>query len=290
MKHLCVLVMVFLLGATLGAQTVTLSYADPGVQYLQGSSWKATTLGQTLESSAQLRVPKGALAIITLPGTSIQLKEGLFKVGDLVAGAKPKDQGVIAGVGQKLKLLSSGSDKAVTAVGGVRASEAANPSTSLQWVEEDSPFDLVKNGESKLAAKDLENSRKEFSSAIKYALPAEQTQIRIAIADACVRQGFPALGMMAIQDYDPGAGSQAYPDWALAKASVLMESYQHASVLSWIDEPLARTLATPYQQRLMVMKALANLALGNQAAYAATLDAAVALDPGSEVAKAATAR
>ncbi len=299
------LVLVFAGCAFLAAaqQVVQVDWVEGTVERMVGSAWRAVDIGDSFGTDTTLRLAKGASAELSSGSVHVRLlAPGTYKLAD--AFAKAKGGSPASDTAAKIaKLAGKGDYNLVTATtAGVRGDlQATPPPSSIQW-------DEGKEDPSSTAAGSVESAdpysevialygQGNFQQAAKGARDlrlsaAPQASFRSAYWEAAsfFAQG---LALPAIRTLEKTAPDPAAPEY---RASDFLAARIWMELSEW-DKALAAlgrygTPDAPLEDRQvsLILSSVCYDSLKKKADSRKALEAAVALDPASDLGKEAAAR
>ncbi len=241
-KLVTIFLIAFGAALALSAVPVTLSWSDGKVDMQKGSSWVAVAMGDKVDSSATLRLAKGA---------SVEITDGKRKVSLTAAGTYVLDtifkQGALASKNSaaaldKLgKLVDPKASTGSTTVAAVRGAAVEPAKDSVTWQSDtvdvaavmDEGRQLVRDG-------DFANAALKFNEAAEAADGNEKDSAQYAEAWALAADGSSARAVKVLRAM-PSSGSWAAPR-ALLLARLDIDSGAKDEAASVINAALAAKL------------------------------------------------
>ncbi len=265
-------------------------YVDGILDVKEGGSWYEVFIGDSLPDNAVVRLDEDSYAEFLYGNDTIKLsRAGTYELKKLVGA---KNDVANAGMGSlfsgKFKtLLQEDSNKTQTTVGGVRAAEAET--VTVDWMSSETA-ELISDGKSALEEGDLEEAESYFSEAYDYAADLyEESEALYFLGLTAALGGNYADALTNLDMADVEDDSEYYTDFYLLKGQLLVESFAYDEAFSFLEDydVSAGKNAPQKLQDIYFMIAVAGNNSGNKNAAQTAINKLIALDPGSETAKAA---
>jgi tetratricopeptide (TPR) repeat protein len=227
------------IGLTLAAEDLSVDYIDGYLDVQRGSRWVEVFPGDVVSTGDTIRLDQDSFAELRGRNKTLSLTEpGIYEVSRLLAAqTETASLGLGSIVSGKLSVLLNDSQvKTQSAVGGVRASEAA-AAPVIDWMESES-LELIDKGKELLAAGNTGGAIRQFEEAYDLAMDdQEETMASYHLGYAYAVEGNTgkALKYLTLTDADPYlenyhnhillAGNLLINSFAYEKAAALFDSY-----------------------------------------------------------------
>ncbi len=287
-RHLaaiCLLCVV--LPAAAGAETLHADFADGECFVRTESGWLPLSSGDLVAEDAVIRMGPGAL--LEIGGESIRLsiaKEGIYDLARTVGEARerrPWNPGrILASIALKNE---AGFGHRVETVMGVRAKQQNFPTEGLlEWVDEEDPAQLVRDGAAALEAGRIDEAVSRFDDAVS-AVDPDPIGTRITIAGHWIRAGMSALALRFLTPAEADGFHPRFGEISLLKARLLLETGSFDEAVELLDRTIPLLESGSDAQAGWILLAIAHRGTGSVSDARQALEHARAVDPASELAK-----
>jgi len=284
MRRTLILAALFAVVVALGvsAQAFTVSYLDGTVELQTAKGWTAVSIGDKIPADATVRISDtGSLELTRASAKITILKDGVFAIAGLAAGASSGGSGVGGSIAQKLQTLVTEKPKSSTA-GGVRGAQQG--SGDVTWVDE--------NDETRAQVQSLLDKK-----SWKDAVSLLQDSIKSASSDADVAEFTYLLGVayygagqtakayktLARVSADPA--SAWYARYVILKAQVLVDTQNWNDALGVLTPFISTYPTGEATQVAYLLSGISQKGLGNKGAAKSAFDAGYQLDASTDTAK-----
>jgi tetratricopeptide (TPR) repeat protein len=274
------------LAVPLPAQGLRVDYTEGLVELATASGWKELAPGDTLTTSARIRLDRGGLAELVQGGTRISVSQpGTYQVGDLLASSKKVASWKLGSVvGGKIKGAIAGGEKSGTAVMGTRGA-AAGESASVEWIESSGTEEAVAQGKALMDSGRYDEALKTFQKAQEEAYAGEEGTLLYYQAEVYSLQGRTALALRTLSRVNIQPQEGLYADMVLLKGRLLLESLAFNDALELFNAQLRLNPEGDFSQALLIMSSYSYRGLGLSGGAREALEKAQAMNASSELGK-----
>ncbi len=244
-KTYLVFVLLFLVviaSASLFGQDLYVGYSAGYVDLLRDGEWSELYIGDYLYDDDTIRLDAGAVVEIGGVGSKITLtREGTYRVSSLLSSAATQKQ---AGVGSLLagkmkSMFGKQEQQTQSAVGGVRAAEAASDEGDLQWIEGEVE-EYIGEGIRSLESEEYEAALSSFQEAYDYALdPMEENKALFYIGYTNAMMGQTDKALNSLSGLDVSTEAEIYYDYYFVTGKLLLDTFAYrdaAELLSTFND------------------------------------------------------
>jgi tetratricopeptide (TPR) repeat protein len=229
------------LGGIVAAEDLTVVYLEGWVDVRSGGSWSEVTIGDTLESSATVRLDEDSLLELTGGGRELTLTEpGTYTLSNLLRNISARERvGYGTLLASKLKSAVRGrrDETEQSAVGGVRGDSLGEP--ELGWVEDDTAG-LVSAGRKALEREEYDLARELFLEAYDYAYePEAERRILFSLALTEDLRGARSSALSYLEGVEFAPGEELYDDYVLLRGKLLIDSFEYRHAVALLREYLS---------------------------------------------------
>jgi len=279
---LLVALLAALVAAGAFAQAFTVSYLDGTVELQTAKSWSAVSIGDKIATDATVRVSDSGSLELTRAGAKITiLKDGVFSVANLAAGAPSGGSSVGSSIAQKLQTLVTEKPKA-SAAGGVRGAQQG--AGDVTWVDENDETRaqaqaLLDKKDWKGAAALLQDSINDASSDTDVA----EFSYLLGVAYYGAGQTAKAYRTLSKLSADPAASW--YARYVILKAQVLVDTQNYTDALGVLTPFISTYPTGEATQVAWLLSGISQKGLGNKAAAKSAFDSGYQLDATTDTAR-----
>jgi len=282
------ILLLVLAAAGLGAEALQVDYLEGLLEIQAGGAWREAGIGETIPAGATLRLATDAVTELTWGALRFTLVgEGLYYTDSLIRSAQTSRIWKIRSlVARKLEALLEGLPEGESSAMGARAAEVEE-APGFGWVDETEA--AIEEGKELLAAGSCAEALQVFLDEIALAVGDETNALRYyaGYAYACLNDNRKALVMLG--RIEPDETAAYYADFVLLQGRLLLEANRFSQARSLLDGYLNAYPAGAAAQEAAYLSAFASYMLGDTAAALEGLERACALDPDSEMGRAAKA-
>ena len=284
MRRTLLLVAVFAAVVVVGvsAQAFTVSYLDGTVEMQSAKGWSAVSIGDRIPADATVRISDtGSLELVRTGAKITILKDGVFALSGLAAGAASGSSGVAGSIAQKLQTLVTEKPKS-SAAGGVRGAEQGTG--NVTWVDEND--ETRAQAQALLDKKDWKGASSVLQDAIKNAgsdTDVSEFGYMLAVAYDGAGQTAKAYRALAKVNADPSAAW--YARYVILKAKVLVDSQSFADALGVLTPFISAYPTGEATQVAYLLSGISQKGLGNKTAARSAFDTGYQLDASTDTAK-----
>lgn len=215
---------VFTLGAiSAQAQDFLVVYLQGNVEYLDGSRWSQTFIGEQIPADSRIRLgERGFLEVVAGDRTLLYSEPGTYSLG---ASVVPENTGA-TDIGSVIRRTVSrfAGDSAPrhrSVAAGVRAAEATQE-TSVEWIGDESPDELLNEGISLLDDGNTEEASFLFEDAYSLATGSERHEAGFFFVYTLYILDEWSLASEVIDDLSPESDTPYHIDYSLIAAEILL--------------------------------------------------------------------
>jgi len=266
------------------AEVLKVNYLEGTVEKQQGTTWTAVAIAESLDDLTTVRLANDGLLVLDRSVSILTIsKAGVYKLSDI-----SKAQGQAAArnlgnlIGRKMTAVTSSGNKATAAAGGVRAADAMERSSRVEWSDSITPSQRIETARRALSVRDIKTVRRTWDAAFFEALPSERDSLVFLIGNDSLIAGYPALAVSYFGRHEALESSPAYVDYALVKARLLFETLDFDTCDRWCQKALATVGDQAARQTLLIVRGLTLRELGNKEGAVLLFTEARAIDGESD--------
>jgi len=284
MRRTLLLVAVFAAVVLVGvsAQAFTVSYLDGTVELQTAKGWSAVSIGDRIPADATVRISDtGSLELVRTGAKITILKDGVFAVAGLAAGASSGTSGVAGSIAQKLQTLVTEKPKS-SAAGGVRGADQSAP--DVTWVDEND--ETRAQAQALLDKKDWKGASLLLQDAIKNAgSDTDVAEFGYMLAVAYDGAGQTARAYRALSKVNADPSAAWYARYVILRAKVLVDSRSFSDALGVLTPFISAYPTGEATQMAYLLTGISQEGLGNKSAARSAFDTGYQLDSTTDTAK-----
>ncbi|HAK46079.1 MAG TPA: hypothetical protein DCO79_09215 [Spirochaeta sp.] len=268
----------------------TAEYVDGFLDIKDGSEWYEVYIGDILPADAVVKLDTDSYAELSFGNETIKLsRQGIYELSKLVDSKKE-----VAGAGTtslfsgKFKTLHrEDTTKTQSTVGGVRAAEAET--VSIEWMSSETA-ELIADGRDALEAGEFNDAYDFFTEAYDFSADSyEESEALYFLGLTSAVQGDYSDALMNLDMAEVEEDAEYYTDFYLLKGQLLVESYAYEEAFEFLDDyDSTAGKRTPAKlQEIYFLLAVAANNSGETVTARSAITKLIAIDPNSEIAKAA---
>jgi tetratricopeptide (TPR) repeat protein len=282
------LIIIFLLGGILGAETLYVEYLEGTLEIKKGKSWIELFTDDMINADAVIRLSPKSLVELTGENTSITLmKEGVYQLADLIKETETMDSyGLDNMISMKLKTIVEETGAGQESNMGIRAKEVED------YIGDKIIEDLYKLADAELKKGSYDNAIRLFTNAIEAAETTDPWAPSIQmfhyyIGYCYFQKGEETKALSRLMNIDVDNDAPYYTDYVLLYGKLLMKSFAYDDALVLFNKFLSgkKSEESPVLQDIYYLISLCHINLDTEADALTYLKKAKKLDPSSEVGK-----